>query len=111
MSARSNLLYLGHIRDAMARIQTYIKGVDQVAFLADVRTQDAVIRQLEIIGEAARRVEKHFPDITARDAIIPWRLMGDMRNRLIHDYADVDLDLVWIRSHCNFLICCPGSRL
>jgi len=61
-------------------------------FCADERTADAVIRHIEIIGEAARHVPSN---VQARHLHVPWRHMRDMRNALIHDYADVSLSIAW----------------
>ncbi len=84
-------LYLAHIRDALMRIADYtLAGED--AFLADSRTQDAVIRNLEVIGEAAKRISEQ----TKGDApAIPWRVVAGMRDKLIHHYFGVDVGIVW----------------
>ena len=80
-----------HMLDAVARIRDYTKG-GPVLFLADPRTQDAVIRNIEIVGEAA----KGLSDATrAREAAIPWRQIAGMRDKLIHQYFGVNLELVW----------------
>ena len=60
--------------------------------MADRKTQDAVVRNLEIIGEAVKRLS---PDLTGAHVDIPWRQIAGMRDKLIHDYFGVDLDLVW----------------
>lgn len=85
--------YLSHIRDALKRIIEYTASfADREDFLSDTRTQDAVIRNLEIIGEAAKHVS---PKQQKAATDIPWKLMAGMRDKLIHDYLGVDLDLVW----------------
>ena len=81
--------YLADILDAARIIQQHLAGMTREQFLADQRTQDAVIRRFEIIGEAATL--KAMPDI-------PWNLMVGMRNLLIHDYDDVDPKRVWTDS-------------
>ena len=88
---RSERLYLTDIRDAIDRILDYTSKV-RGDFIVDPRTQDAVVRNIEIIGEATRGVSD-----VARTAHpeIPWRDMADMRNRVIHDYFRTDLDVVW----------------
>ncbi|MGQ9532535.1 MAG: HepT-like ribonuclease domain-containing protein [Desulfotomaculales bacterium] len=92
MSERDDTVYLRHMLDAIARIQNYLGDTDRVAFDANLLLQDGVIRQLEIIGEAAKRVSarlrQQHPDI-------PWRSMAGMRDKLIHEYFGVDLDAVW----------------
>lgn len=57
--------------------------------------QDAVIRNIEIIGEAARNIEKHYPDFTSSHNDVPWEDMYWMRNRVSHGYFSVDLEVIW----------------
>src|SRR5271157_5557252 len=71
---------------------SFVAGLDERAFLASDLYQSAVIRKLEVIGEAAGRVSKSF--CTAHPEI-PWREMTGLRHRLIHGYGDVRLDIVW----------------
>ena len=87
--------YLRHMPEAARRIAAYVDGLDQAGFAADTKTQDAVIRNLEIIGEAARNVLNHDPDFAAAHAGIPWAVAYRMRNALSHGYADVDVTTVW----------------
>ena len=84
-------VYLLHVRDAIDDIAAFTRD-GEVAFKADRKTQQAVIRSLEIIGEAAKRVS---PTTRAKSADIPWRAIAGMRDRLIHDYFGVDLTIVW----------------
>lgn len=69
--------------------------MDFAAFEHDTRTQDAVIRSIEIVGEAANKVRTADPDFAARHSVVPWELMYGMRNRIVHDYFEVDLEIVW----------------
>ncbi|MBM3555051.1 MAG: DUF86 domain-containing protein [Alphaproteobacteria bacterium] len=87
--------YLAHINEAITRIETYVSGLDRPAFLADRRTQDAVIRNLEIIGEACRNILRRHPEVTAANPDIPWLAAYEMRNALTHGYFQVDLEIVW----------------
>jgi len=80
------------ILGAIERIETYIRGMTFDSFSADQRTIDAVVRNLEIVGEASR----HIPDeVVARYASLPWAEMRAMRNILSHAYFLVDIDIVW----------------
>lgn len=87
-----NPAYLAHMLEAIARIRRYVGRKGRTAFLRSPLLQDAVIRNVEIIGEAAGRVS---PDFAARNAAIPWRDIVCMRHRLIHGYLKVNLDMVW----------------
>lgn len=91
--------YLQHILDAIDRATGYVNGMDFTGFEADTRTQDAVIRSIEIIGEAANKTRVADPDFAARHPDIPWDLMYGMRNRIVHDYFEVDLQVVWQTIH------------
>jgi uncharacterized protein with HEPN domain len=92
MSSREWLFRLEDILDALERIDEYIQGLDLQTFEADQRTIDAVVRNLEIIGEAAR----HIPGfIVQAYPTVPWRHIRDMRNLLIHEYFGVDLKIIW----------------
>jgi len=89
---KDDTLYLGHIRDAIEKIDNYIAGASYNQFASNSMMVDAVVRQLEIIGEATNNLSSSFcrkhPDIPFRDII-------DMRNVLIHDYAGVNPQIVW----------------
>ena len=87
--------YLGHILRAISRIDHYTEDLTQVAFLENEQVQDAVIRNIEIIGEAAKNIEKHHPGFAERHSHVPWGDMYLMRNRVSHGYFTVDLEIVW----------------
>jgi len=88
--------YLEHITQAIDRATEYIQHVYNAAALErDHKTQAAVIRNVEIIGEAANRIQKQAPDFVAAHPSLPWHEMRGMRNRMIHNYFDVNIDLLW----------------
>lgn len=92
MSSREILLLLEDIRDAAQKILTYTSGMDFDDFTADDKTIDAVVRNFEIIGEAANRVP---PDFKAQHPEIEWRRMVGLRNRIIHEYFGINYMTVW----------------
>lgn len=87
--------YLGHIMRAMERIFRYTTGMQEADFLASELVQDAVIRNIEIMGEAANHIQSVAPEFAAQHNHIPWQLMYTMRNRLAHGYDKVDIEIVW----------------
>lgn len=93
--------YVGHMIEAIDRIATYLDGLDREAFLKSSLVQDAVIRNFEVIGEAARNVEGLAPDIVAATPDIPWRYAKGMRNQLSHGHFNVDLDSVWATTRAD----------
>ena len=90
---RDDTVYLQHILDAIAKVEEYIAGLDEVNFRNSTLVQDAVIRQLEIIGEAVRRLS---PEFRSSHPEVSWQDIAGMRNKLIHDYFGVDIEKVWI---------------
>ena len=90
---RDDLAYLQHIRDAITRIEQYTANVDESEFKENILIQDGVIRQIEIIGEAVKRLSSTFR--SSHDNI-PWQDIARMRDKLIHDYFGVDVDKVWL---------------
>ncbi|HEY0941342.1 MAG TPA: DUF86 domain-containing protein [Steroidobacter sp.] len=87
--------YLGHILQAIERIQRYTEDTTDWAFLQNEMVQDAVIRNFEIIGEACRNIERHYPDFAAAHPEVPLAFAYEMRNALAHGYFKVDLEIVW----------------
>jgi uncharacterized protein with HEPN domain len=87
--------YLQHMLDAIERIEAYSAGFDWNAFDGDSRTQDAVIRNLEVIGEAARNVLRHDSAFVTAHPEVPRGKAYQMRNALSHGYAYVDVGTVW----------------
>ncbi len=91
--------YLGHIVEAIERIHRYVEDVDEVAFLEDEKTQDAIVRNIEVIGEAAHNIERYHAAFASNHPEVPWILMYTMRNRVAHGYFKIDFELVWKTVH------------
>jgi uncharacterized protein with HEPN domain len=87
--------YLGHILQAIERIQTYCEGLDDASFFESTLIQDAVVRNFEIIGEASRNIERVAPHFVVEHPELPLSFAYDMRNLLAHGYHKVDLVVVW----------------
>lgn len=87
--------YLGHIQQAIERVQRYTSGIDEASFLSNELIQDAVIRNIEIIGESSNNIMKCDPMFSESHPGIPWRVIYTMRNRVSHGYFNVDLGIVW----------------
>lgn len=83
--------YLLHIRDAILRIEEYA-SVGREEFFAKTHWQDAIIRQLEIVGEASKRLSE---ELRNTNPAVPWRRVCGLRDVLIHNYMGVDLEAVW----------------
>ncbi|PTQ78917.1 uncharacterized protein with HEPN domain [Nitrosospira multiformis] len=86
--------YLDHIQQAATDARSFVEGLAKDDFLADKRTQQAVIMSLIIIGEAATKVMDSYAEFTQAHAEVP-RSMRNMRNRMAHGYFDINLDVVW----------------
>jgi uncharacterized protein with HEPN domain len=87
--------YLAHIAQAIERIATYTLGLDQAGFMTSTLVQDAVIRNIEIIGEASRNIEQRFPAFAAAHPALPLAIAYQMRNAVAHGYFKVDFGIVW----------------
>lgn len=74
---------------------SFVEGLEKEDFLADKRTQQAVIMSLVIIGEAATKVMDGYAEFVQSNQEVPWRSMRGMRNRIAHGYFEIDLDIVW----------------
>jgi uncharacterized protein with HEPN domain len=89
---KDDSVYVKHILDSIAKIEEYTEGLDFDKFCESNIAQSGVIRELEVIGEASKNLSSEFinslPDV-------PWRDIGDMRNKLIHEYFNIDLEAVW----------------
>ncbi|RPJ04298.1 MAG: DUF86 domain-containing protein [Deltaproteobacteria bacterium] len=84
--------YLSDILEAIANIREFTKEIDRSKFLADKKTNLAVIRCLEIVGEAAKKIPA---EVRSQNPDLPWAEVAGMRDKLIHDYFGVDLEIVW----------------
>ncbi len=87
--------YLEHIIEAIERIDRYTEDMDEVTFLNSELVQDAVIRNIEIIGEASNNIQRIAPEFALQHDNIPWQVMYTMRNRVSHGYHKVDIEIVW----------------
>jgi uncharacterized protein with HEPN domain len=86
---------LAHMREAAEQALVYTEGMAKDDFLADKRTQQAVILNLIILGEAAAKLMDQHPALAAVHPEIEWRAIRGMRNRIAHGYYDINLDVVW----------------
>lgn len=88
---KDDRLYLGHMLEAVDRLLVYGKEGEEV-FRSDLKTQDAVVRNLQVMGEAVKKVSA---ETRAAHPEIPWRDIAGMRDRVVHDYFGISLDIVW----------------
>ena len=92
MSKRPVALLVDDMIEAIEKIESYTSGLSEQSFLKDRKTSDAVVRNLEIIGEAANRLPEDFKQ---KHSYVEWPKMVGLRHRIVHDYFDVDLQIVW----------------
>src|SRR3989344_6896587 len=88
---KSDTLYLERIADSIRKIRSFTKGLDARDFGKDEKTQSAVMLQLMLIGEMTKRVSEG----TKASIDLPWKEITGFRDRAIHDYYDIDLEIVW----------------
>ncbi len=95
MSDERRAELLGHMAQSARLAVSYVEGMRREDFLTDTRTQQAVIMNLVIIGEAAAKLMQDHPGFTQSHPDVPWQSMRGMRNRIAHGYFDTDLEIVW----------------
>jgi uncharacterized protein with HEPN domain len=89
---KGDLVYLDHILDCFSKILQYIGDTNFEDFSRDEEKQDAVMRKIEVAGEATKRLSS---ELREQYQHIPWKAIAGMRDKLIHDYFDVDIETVW----------------
>jgi len=93
---RDPSLYLTHVLESIDLVRGYVEGVDFRRFSESQQLQDAVIRRIEIIGEAVKNLPAEIRDAAPN---VPWRRIAGMRDKVVHDYMGVDIELVWTVVH------------
>jgi len=98
---RDYKLYINDIRDSIKQIEEYIKGISEGEFMKDIKLQDAVIRRLEIIGEASRNIPRALKE---KNKQVPWIKMVQYRDFIVHSYFEASLKRIWVASTENLKI-------
>ena len=86
------LFLLGDVLDAIQRVESYVRGVKKQAFLENLMMQDAVMHQIGIIGEASNDISDEFQE---KHLNLPWMQMRAIRNKIVHDYRGINLQIIW----------------
>jgi uncharacterized protein with HEPN domain len=89
---KDDTIYIEHILQSIKNILDYTKDISKAEFAKTTLIQDAVIRNFEVIGEATKKVSSDFKQIHHE---VPWKEMAGMRDKLIHDYIGVDIQVIW----------------
>ena len=92
MDNKDNTIFLKHILECVEKIELFVQGFDFEQFRQDSKTTDAVVRNVEVIGEAATNLTRDF---RSNNSQVEWRKIIATRNRIIHGYATVDLEIIW----------------
>lgn len=87
--------YLEHILESLKRIFDYVEDIGEVGFLTNALVQDAVLRNLEIIGEASNKLVRYHDEFIKQYPDVPWEDMYWMRNRISHGYFSIDFEIIW----------------
>lgn len=90
---KDDRVYLKHILDEVSNVEDFLFGIEKDDFLKDKKTRNAVVRSLEVIGEVVNNLSG---EIKEKSPELPWQDIKDMRNKLIHEYFGVDMELVWL---------------
>ncbi len=88
---KNDKVYIQQIMDSISKIEAFVVDMDKSQFLNDQKTQSAVIMQLTLIGEISKKISETVKDSTN----LPWKSIASFRDRAIHDYFGMDLDIVW----------------
>lgn len=89
---RDDSVYLKHVLAACLKIEKFVQGVDRSGFLTDEELQSAVLYQIQIVGEASKRLSE---ELKTKYGDVAWKAIAGMRDKIVHDYMGVDLDYVW----------------
>ena len=92
MRLNRDLTYLGDVLDSIQRIESYTVGVSKESFLENFMMQDALMRQIKIIGEASNGISNDFQE---QHENLPWSQMRAIRNKIVHDYRGINLHVIW----------------
>ena len=92
MPKRGDLEFLNDIQEAIKRVENYTKNVSYTSFAQDTKTQDAVVRNIEIMGEAVKNLSDN---LKKKSEQIPWKKLAGIRERVIHSYFGVNYDIIW----------------
>lgn len=97
---KNDVVYFKHINEAISKIENYLKGIDFEGFSKDDMRIDAVVRELEIISEASNNISEDFKN---KHNNLPWKEIIGMRNKLIHEYFGIDINIVWQTCQKNII--------
>lgn len=89
---KNDLAYTDHILKCIKKIRKFVKGIDKKEFSKNELIQDAIIRNFEVIGEASKKISADFKNVYYD---IPWKEISGMRDKLIHDYLGIDIEVIW----------------
>ena len=92
MPERQDSLWISDIKEAIARVEEYTEGISYAAFLEDRKTQDAVVRNIGIMGEAAKKIS---PEFKRKHKDIDWKAIAGTRDKVVHDYFGVNWSILW----------------